>query len=320
MPDLAESLKASAQNFLQRALRAYAENDDEVILPFAAIGLEHASKAYLAHLHPVLLAERGKHDAAQFENLLHLLDSPHRAQTTRVRTIGAHEALRRLRQVLPGARPAAEEAVHAVFDARSGVLHLGQTDHRELREGLSTALRVAGAVFDALDVPSSDRWGQYEELAATVIDESIEAARQETARLIAGARTTYMQLVEAHPTPEALRATVDVLEQRWMSSFYDAGMRGGWTCPACGHEGQVAGTVEHASDEPIQYEDYDRPALWAQRLVVEFFACPVCRLRVHGRDHIAAAGIETESDWEPTREPPPSVSDWEPDEDWLRGR
>lgn len=79
------------------------------MVPFAGIGLEHLCKAYLARLHPTLIAERGGSDGQHFDTLLHLLGTPHSPTSSRVRTVGGGPSLDRFGLGVRDYRTAAEQ-------------------------------------------------------------------------------------------------------------------------------------------------------------------------------------------------------------------
>lgn len=117
-----DQLLESAEDFADRALRAYVEGDRRVILQNAAISMGHLSKAYLADLNPALLVELQRD---KFDSLLHLVGLGDKARKAKYpRTISAREALARVEQLLPGLT-APKDELGDLINVRDGVIHVG---------------------------------------------------------------------------------------------------------------------------------------------------------------------------------------------------
>ena len=93
-----EGLLASARFFSDRALRDYTNGDHRSVLMDAGTFVEHISKAFLVEENPAYLVELR---SGGFDHLLHLTGRGNRAaRPDPVRTIGANEAVARVRKLL----------------------------------------------------------------------------------------------------------------------------------------------------------------------------------------------------------------------------
>jgi hypothetical protein len=134
------SLFEGAGKFAWSALEAHARKDMEVFLLHAGVSIERLAKAALAQKSPFLLMEmKGKDDT-----LYHLTGV---RQTDKLRTIGASQAIRRLRDmtVLPPSDPDLDELI----ELRNGVAHLMASVSEEF-DGLTVFCQVTNHLLDHL--------------------------------------------------------------------------------------------------------------------------------------------------------------------------
>ncbi|WP_242886698.1 hypothetical protein [Actinomadura litoris] len=281
------SLSDSARDFTGRALRAYLDGDERVILTNAAIAMEHLSKAYLADIHPGLLMEIRN---GSIDSLLHLLGHGDRARKLPFpKTIGGKEALLRVEHLLPALK-APKDALAQLVAVRDGVVHTGFLDATSTRVTLTAFLRYATELFDELGQEEDERWGKHTELVAQLITESLTEIEHEVHRKIFAARQRLATLVEE--IPESEQGEVGDLRQVHRRRRLAQGMFSeDFKCPACRHPGaQVQGPVE--IDWDVE-EDRKGPSLYVKDFIFrpERLDCGACELCLVSADELRAAGL-----------------------------
>lgn len=94
------ALRESSQRWLETGLAAFSRGDDsnDFAVHHAGVALEHLLKAYLASLHPALVAEM-----TDWDSLLHATGHGERARvpSTRTKTIGLKAAFDRVKKLIP---------------------------------------------------------------------------------------------------------------------------------------------------------------------------------------------------------------------------
>lgn len=287
-------LIASARDWADRALRAYVDEDHPVTLAFAAISLEHLAKATLCAQSPALLAVQG---GRSYDSLLHLVGFGKAAGSPRPRTIGAEEALRRVRTFAPGLRVTAERLT-ALLEVRNGVLHAGLLSAEEERALLTDYVRASDALFEVLGVAAQDRWGEHADLVGRLVSASTQGVEHEVDRRIAAAKATFAELLEYLPEDARAAAFMARADRVGVYGVRDADRIIRYPCPACEQTAYVSGTtsVEWAYDRDLA--DLSKPALpiGMVRFSPDGLACGVCDLdldaaeQVPGRRHPGVVG------------------------------
>ena len=143
--DVIPELLPGARKFARSALDAHATGDDEVFLLHAGVSIERLAKATLAHRNPFLLLEmRGSEDALfQFAGI---------EEGKKVRTIGAGQAIARLRRV--DILPPKDTELDELIELRNGVAHLAG-DHDSAFDALTVFARTSNQLLHSMqEVPS----------------------------------------------------------------------------------------------------------------------------------------------------------------------
>ncbi|MEU8252312.1 hypothetical protein [Nonomuraea sp. NPDC048916] len=299
-----EQLLASANDFSRRALIAYVDGDEQMILTNAAFALEHLSKAYLFDNHPALLVEvRNGH----FDSLLHLTGlGVHARKLGAPRTIGAKEALARVDQLITIQTP--RPALDQLIDVRDGVVHVGYLDAAGTRHLLAVFLRFAHELYDALEVDPEERWGQHSELVDSLISQSLSDATHAVNRKIAAAKRRLGTLMAK--IPESLQATIGDARQFTVNFVALAPENMGKRlrniharCPACQHpEAGLLGRVEPEfalAHEPGPMEHIEELLEEALVFYPERLICGSCELQLEGLDELGVVGIPPRVELEP---------------------
>ncbi|MEU4827709.1 hypothetical protein AB0H37_38090 [Actinomadura sp. NPDC023710] len=129
-----EGLLDSARFFANRALRDSTSDDQFGVLLDAGTLIEHLSKALLISKNPAYLVES---KPTNFDHLLHLTGQGGRAPLTgAVRTIGAYEAVTRVRRLVD--IRTSQTDLDQVLQVRNGIVHAGAFDETRTRQLLTT--------------------------------------------------------------------------------------------------------------------------------------------------------------------------------------
>ncbi|MFI6536755.1 hypothetical protein ACIBHY_30190 [Nonomuraea sp. NPDC050547] len=302
-----DGLLDSARDFAGRALEASMQNDARGVFLHAATSLEHLCKAYLCSLHPALLLEL-KHD--QFHSLLYLTGNGTKSSKTpdKIRTASGRVALARVEEILK-LLPASKTPLERLIDVRDGVVHAGLLDDSKRKETLVAWLRMSDRLFEELEVPSQERWGNHLAVVEALISEHLSEVERDVNGRIAAARlhleAIFRDIPEelrepwraARRTSIRLALTPDPDHEREEDLLYE-------TCPACTDpKASVLYDVEIDFDvdvEPDGEGGYDAVAIGEIRLLhAKALECGVCGLRLTGPDEFTAAGLEAVVDDQP---------------------
>ncbi|HEY3684753.1 MAG TPA: hypothetical protein VGL93_17085 [Streptosporangiaceae bacterium] len=293
-----EQLIESAQGFSSRALAAYRDGDEPVVLHNAAIALEHLSKAYLYSLHPTLLMDvrNGK-----LESLLFLAGI-----TTTVprgmypRTISAREALARVQAVLPGLQTP-KAPLNQLIDIRDGQLHVGFLASAPTYEVLAAFLRYSNELYDAMGVALEDRWGEHDEMITHLISESTTEIERAVQVRLSAAWNRLQSWIER--VPDEGRASVCAARQAAASPAnlapdeeYEIS-----ECPGCGDQDAYRlGKIQLEWDVDVEPGDLpgevDVTPFLVRRFWPRQFRCGVCELRLNGPEEMGAAGLPVDEE------------------------
>ncbi|MFE7113394.1 hypothetical protein ACFU98_44685 [Streptomyces sp. NPDC057575] len=147
-----EHLLISARKWARTAVDAYLEEpiDQDFAVHHMAVAVEHASKAYLASISPVLLASEKQ---PSVDDLLVLSGNEDKTKKGRagLKTIGGEGAILRAAQLL-GPEHKAPAKLKELRESRNGITHMGWgqpvTKCRELLVGLGHVWSVMACLLD----------------------------------------------------------------------------------------------------------------------------------------------------------------------------
>lgn len=220
-----ESLLRGAGKFASSALEAHGMEDEEVFLLHAGVSIERLAKAALVKRSPFLLMEmKGKDDT-----LLHLTGV---RQTAKLRTIGAGQAIGRLRDmaVLPQRDPDLDELI----ELRNGVSHLMASVNDEF-DGLAVFCRVTNQLLDHLGTGRWHYWGSWFTLVDITLNELQEKVERDVARRMEQARRLLNKRFKDLPK-EALDSYIATRPQGVFGLQVSSNkVFVPWSCPACGN-------------------------------------------------------------------------------------
>ncbi|WP_416755562.1 hypothetical protein ACMAVT_22245 [Streptomyces sp. FW42] len=283
------------------------------------IAFEHIVKAGLAIRHPSLLA-----DGRDFATMLHAagLGDQAGAPLAKVKTLGAAEAFKRLRSLLPIS--ATERDIDSLLTARNGVAHMGFHDATQTVEALTQAVTVTDAVLRDIGEGEIDFWGPYrekrhdlaklqqdalDEMRQRMIEEAAEAAEwerdplralinsikpaleqeREIAEKVLATKIRYAQKLYRICTRQRLYAS-DMKRLAKMAEvrkwpYVDACSQTYSRCPVCGFkEGLVRSRIGEDGGEVVDEN--------VRECFAEMFDCPVCGLELDGGSELSAAGLK----------------------------
>lgn len=288
-----EHLLISARKWARTAVDAYLEEpiDQDFAVHHMAVAVEHASKAYLASIAPVLLASEKQ---PSVDDLLVLSGNEDRTKKGRagLKTIGGEGAILRAAQLL-GPEHKAPAKLKELRESRNGITHMGWGQPvTECRELLAAGIEHINALLKALSTEPDGFWGAHLEACTALVAQAmtemeirynakLRQARErfaETTRRLSEAKiaelvSSLSALPSAAPWPLAVPAE----------------------CPACGHTGFASGR-----DKSGEYGE-----VW---FLPRHFGCRLCGLTLTLWE-LDLAGIKGQV-LNDDEEPDP---DWEPD-------
>lgn len=269
MEDLSfERLVAGARKFAWSAMASHSEEDEEVFLLHAGVSIERLAKAALVKQSPFLLMEmKGKDDT-----LFHLTGV---RQTAKLRTIGAGQAIGRLRDmaVLPQRDPDLDELI----ELRNGVAHLMASVDDEF-DGLTVFCRVTNQLLDHLGMERWNYWHSWSTLVDIALNELQEKVEREVARRMEQARRLLNKRFKDLPK-EALDSYIATRPQLAGFQVSSNKVFVPWSCPACGNLALIT------TGPPVLIR-HGEPG----QSVPESFLCFVCQFTLKAHE-MQAAGI-----------------------------
>jgi hypothetical protein len=263
-------LLPGARTFAHSAMDAHANRDEEVFLLHAGVSIERLAKAVLADRSPFFLMEmKGNDDALfQFAGL---------EQATKIRTIGAAQAIKRLKRlgVLP---QAADLDLDELIELRNGVAHLIPT-HDGSFDGLTVFIRTTKTLLEALGNHGAKwYWGPHYRLVQVTLNEAMEKANRRVRQLVEQARYRLSERTRGLPT-DALEAYAEARSVRTAAiGTNHRSVLLPHKCPACRYHGALI------TGPPVRIRQ-GKPG----DAIPQAFLCSVCGLRLVTPEDLAAA-------------------------------
>lgn len=299
-------LRQSAERNARNATEHYVDGDVAKFAVAAGAAVEHALKSRLARESPIYLAEGSSKNWFHNARMLWNARADVKLLPPEVRTITAQEAFDRVVE-LDSACAGIRTAVTDVMNARNSQAHMGLSNLDEARKVFA---QFARAVETVLAV-SGPFWAPHENLVRTLLDDLAAAVVKRVEEKLATARLLFERRFGTLP-PELRAPAVEFAVNAQRISFLDDTLP--TTCPACGSPAMLGGTnrvesIDTHSDYP-SYQIY-LEAMWLR--------CSACALALDGEEELEAAGVDlvlenNEVDLADL------FGDYEPDEDYFRGR
>ena len=291
------SLLASARRHAARGMRARAaEEHDDAALQLG-IMLEHLAKAYLADLHPTLLIEA----RVDLLSLLRLAGQGQRIKAGHVlKTVGMAGALERIGTIQAGGTPGAGASFARRFDvvlhARNGVAHVGD-DGGASDDVAQLAVRGAAEVLQMMGRSLGELFLNYTGAAEALLDEHGTKLQRLVTLRVAQAEHHYRQQW-SDLTEEQRGIDLAVIDRMTTLGQEDDDGQLAVRCPACKRLGVLKGSP-YLELEPDESRVDETGQLWVSSIAitvllsVDSFRCPVCGLRLQGREQVEEAGLPT---------------------------
>ncbi|GGR25352.1 hypothetical protein [Streptomyces roseolus] len=279
-----ESFWAGAKKSAHKAMDDHARGEYDEFALHAGVSVERLCKAVLVSKNPIYIAEM----KGSAEMLFHL--GGHRV-ASKVRTIGAAEAIARLRtlNVLP-----VDRTLDLLIDLRNGVAHASTGN--QAKGLLSTLAAAVAALHEELDQPLNSFWERWTESARVAIDQAASKVHRDVQVRISQALHRFNDRFEG--LPDEAR---DLIVRAQMSPYneelpvtLDDGRRVvlrlvGTDCPACTSKASVF--FDEQAESPN-----------ALLMVPRSLKCFTCGLTLDTLDEVHASGVHVKPLMFPSRE------------------
>lgn len=283
-----ETLLKRSGEAVRRAIRHYVADEYDQFLMQAALGFELLGKARLCAIHPCLIVDR------DFDSFLHVCAAAKHAKRApwNIKTISATEVLIRCVQLNPSLNEF-KLRLTLLAEYRNSAIHLGEIVDGERKEIFHAFLVSTSLVSGDLGIDRAEFFGEYEQLVATHLDDSLADANREVAEKVALAKATFERRYSAldEKMIELVRKTVE------LGYPVDKYERILFECPACENNGLLSGTYD--VDWEADYDDESGLATNAYPVVTmtaSGFSCGFCDLRLDGAAELTASGLPSRVD------------------------
>ncbi|MGW4905946.1 hypothetical protein [Streptomyces sp. NPDC004270] len=155
-----------AGELMRSALDSWRAGNRRFAVFHAGLGCEHALKAYLSHLDPVLVADTHTDQALRYR-ALGLDDKDGVKPLTEARTISMERAFKDAEKFMRGRMPVNKQQFDTLAQSRNGLTHLAWYNTTLTKQAVTTGIRIAEAVRAELGITTATFWGDYE----TVFDD-----------------------------------------------------------------------------------------------------------------------------------------------------
>jgi hypothetical protein len=292
-----EHLLISARKWARTAVDAYLEEpiDQDFAVHHMAVAVEHASKAYLASIAPVLLASERQ---PSVDDLLVLSGNEDRTKNGRagLKTIGGEGAILRAASLL-GPEYKAPAKLKELRESRNGITHMGWGQPvTECRALLAAGIEHINALLKALSEEPDGFWGTHLEACTALVAQAVTEMEIRYHAKIRQARERFAETTRSLSEPE-IAELVSSLSALPAAALWPLTVPA--QCPACGHNGFAGGR-----DKSGEYGE-----VW---FLPRRFGCRLCGLTLTTWE-LDLAGIKSQI-LNDDEEPDP---DWEPDFDFM---
>lgn len=282
-----ESFLEGAQKAAHRAMEDHGREEYDEFALHGGVAVERLAKAVLVSKSPAYLVEMRNGPA----DMLLYFGGHLEMATDKVRTVGAKEALTRLRRmkVLPQ-----DEQLDQLIDLRNGTAHTAVGD--EAKTLLPTLADTIQLLLIDVRVPVQQFWGRWTSAIGEAVNKQQGEVQRDVSIRIKQARHLFEDRFKGLPKGAKER----LLKEHQPSSIVEIGtisftskdnklkaVIGTTACPACGCRAKLvlrAVTLDDAVD------DFTASSL----------ACPLCGLKLHGSAEIKASGADIEKAIIPT--------------------
>ncbi|MET9567207.1 hypothetical protein [Streptomyces tauricus] len=266
-----ESFCEGAKKAAHRAMEDHGREEYDEFALHAGVAVERLTKAVLVSKNPVYIVEiRGN---ASVDMLFHM--GGHR-KAKKVRTIGASEAISRLRtlEVL-----ALDKELDMLIDVRNGVAHTGSEE--DAKDFLPVLAKTVETLLGDLGGPLDAFWGRWTTAARMAVDNKRGEIYRNVQVRIRQAKHRYDDRFSDLPEHLQDRLAVEQLElggfgMRFAENGVEIAIRE--PCPACRSAAHVLSANQGTEETP--------------HFTVIALRCPMCYLKLATRDELEASGVD----------------------------
>lgn len=240
---------------------------------WSALCLELLSRAALAHISPVLLA-----DHKNWQNLTHALGNAPTAKKFSPTSITTKEVIARLSELLPEFTDELAGFCSQHVERRNAELHSGEVVFAGLgtAEWLPKFYKVAQTLLESMGKGLPDFVADPEN-ANQMIDSLEDAVAKAVMHDIAAHSKVWSNKDEKE------RETATLQAKAWASRH--AGHR--VLCPSCGSQALLQGTASG----PVSTEVGEDEVVQRQTMLPSSFECVACGLKITGYSKLSACGL-----------------------------
>jgi hypothetical protein len=284
-PPMKEKLLNQGTDAGQRAIRHYLNKEYDQFFVQAGVSFELLGKARLAAIHPSLIIDK------DFDSFLHACAAAKHSKRPpwNIKTISAPEVLRRCTQLHPELSDFGPRLT-LLAEFRNSTIHLGEVPEVEVTQLLRAYLAGTAELMKGLELKHEDIFGDFTEMVAKQLDESLAEVQRAVAEKVARAISDY-QGRYAGLDQGQMKALISVIEGRYkaITNKYEDDLV---SCPACEHLGIASG--EFNVDWEADYDDESGSPTGAYPVVTlkpSAFVCEFCGLQLSDTSELRAAGL-----------------------------
>lgn len=273
-----ESLLKGAGQAAFKAMDDHGRGEYDEFALHGGVAIERLAKAVLVKKNPTYLVEmRGNSE------LLLYFGGHLELSTDRVRTVGALEALNRLRlmNVLPR-----DHRLDLLIALRNGTAHT--TVGSQARVLLPVLAETVAFLLKEVDIPAEKFWGRWTSAVNVAVDKQRNQIQKDVHLRIRQTRHLFEDRFEGLPDgvkERALQEPKPVVRAITISNQHGTlGLVSTTRCPACGTDAQV--TLRPQSEGPDSE---------VSTLLPITLSCHLCGLALEGREEIEAAALDEDT-------------------------
>ncbi|MFF8939279.1 hypothetical protein ACF08O_32110 [Streptomyces paradoxus] len=269
-----ESFFEGAKKAAHRAMEDHGREEYDEFALHAGVAVERLAKAVLVMRNPLYLVEMRNGNA----DLLLYFGGDLDLDTSKVRTVGAGEALRRLRRM--GILPP-DPQLDLLIELRNGTAHTTIGD--QAKTLIPTFSETIMVLLTAVATTSRVFWGRWARTVIVAVDKQLDEIHRDVEIRIDQARHLFEDRFGG--LPEHLRQRLAAKQ----SALGDFGLRFAETgieieisevCPACKSAARVLAVNQGTKETP--------------HLTAIALRCTMCYLKLATRDELEAAGVDVQ--------------------------
>lgn len=269
-----ESLFEGAKKAAHRAIDDHGKEEYDEFALHAGVAVEKLVKAVLVSKNPVYIAEIRSNSA----DMVMYLGGHIQVAEAKVRTVGAAEAIKRLRKI-GVLQP--DSQLDLLIEMRNGAVHTSP-DSGLAKGMISPFARTIETLLNDLGRPMVEYWERWTDTVKNAVNEREDQVLRDIHLRIAQARHRLDDRLAGLPLPEEVRSPKRPgFSFAFVTGDPDADVEvvsvtGDPGCPACGRQALV--TVERSSTVggPLPVA----------------LTCPWCQLHLNSAEEIRASGTE----------------------------